>query len=335
MLGTASLRKWSAGPTLRRLGLVLVAFGLGALVVAGSLGAVRYVLTFWLYRGFPPPSMPHSVVVAGPAGATRQVPVVAPTVESITVRSPALGGYADQVYVVLPPGYASHPGQRYPVLYLLHGFPGQPVTYLDVGQVNTVEATLVAAGQMNPMIIVLPTGSRSLLADEEWANGISSGNAWETFVAHDLVNAIDTRYRTITGGRGRAIGGLSEGGYGALNIGLHHPGEFGVLESWSGYMLADHLPAVFGTSASVLAYNSPAEWITTVAPQVRAAHTYMWFYSGSNDSLAAQNVAFAAKLSALGLPHHFFLAPGKHNWGLWRPFVPQALITASEQLSHG
>jgi enterochelin esterase-like enzyme len=334
MLGTAGLRKRYAGTTLRRLSLVLVALGFGALAVAGGLGVVRYVSTFWLYRGFPPPSMPHSVVVRGPGGA-RTVPVAAPVLQSITVRSPALGGYADQVYVVLPPGYASHPGQRYPVLYLLHGFPGQPVTYLNVGQVNAVEATLVAAGRMQPMIIVLPTGSRSLLADEEWANGISSGNAWETFVARDLVNAIDARYRTIASGRGRGIGGLSEGGYGALNIGLHHPGEFRLLESWSGYMLADHLPAVFGNSATALAYNSPAKWITTAAPQVRAAHTYMWFYSGSSDSLAAQNLAFAAQLSALGLPHHFFLAPGKHNWRLWRPFVPQALITASEQLSHG
>jgi enterochelin esterase-like enzyme len=334
MLGTERLRTRCAGAGLRRLGLLLVAFGLGALVVAGGLGAVRYVSAFWLYRGFPPPSMPHSVVVHG-AGGARKVPVVAPVLQTITVRSPALGGYPDQVYVLLPPGYASHPGRRYPVLYLLHGFPGQPVQYLNVGQVGSVEATLVAARQMQPMIIVLPTGTRSLLADEEWANGITSGNAWETFVARDLVNAIDARYQTIPTGAARGIGGLSEGGYGALNIGLHHPGEFRLLESWSGYMLADHLPAVFGNSAAALAYNSPATWITTVAPQVRAAHTYTWFYSGSNDSLTAQNVAFAAKLSALGLPHHFFLAPGKHNWRLWRPFVPQALITASEQLSHG
>ncbi len=59
-------------------------------------------------------------------------------------------------------------------------------------------------------------------------------------------------------------GGLSEGGYGALNIGLHHPGEFGLLESWSGYMLADQIPAIFGPSASVLDYNSPARQVMLV-----------------------------------------------------------------------
>ncbi len=191
--------------------------------------------------GLPAAERPRSVAVSGPAGRS-QVPVVLPAVQSITVTSPALGGYADPVYVVLPPGYAGHPGQRYPVLYLLHGFPGEPLQFLNVGQVATTEATLVAAGRMKPMIVVLPTGTRSLLTDEEWANGIRPGNGWETFVARDLVNAIDARYRTIPGARGRGIAGLSEGGYGALNIGLHHPGEFSVLESWSGYMVADNIP---------------------------------------------------------------------------------------------
>jgi enterochelin esterase-like enzyme len=318
----------------RRLALGLVAAVFAALTVAGALGAIRYVSTFWLYRGFPPPSVPHSVAVRGP-GVARQVPVIPTTVQSITVRIPALGGYADPVFVVLPPGYTSHPGQRYPVLYLLHGFPGKAADFLNVGQVNVTEAALVAAGRMKPMILVVPAGTRSLLADEEWANEISSRNGWDTFVARDLVNAIDARYRTIPGGRGRAIGGLSEGGYGAFNIGLHHPGEFGLLESWSGYVLADRIPAIFGRSANVLNYNSPAKWVATVAPQVRADHTYMWFYTGASDPLAPQNRAFAAELTTLGAQHHFFLMPGRHNWQLWRGLMPQALITASDHLSHG
>ena len=321
---------------LRRPALVLLAAIFAALMVAGALGAVRYVSTFWLYRGFPPPSVPHSVAVRGPGGP-RQVPVIAPVVQNITVPSPALGGYADPVTVVLPPGYASHPGQRYPVLYLLHGFPGLPAQYLNVGQVTAAEATLVAAGRMKPVILVLPTGTRSSLGlgNTEWANGIRSGNGWETFVAHDLVKAIDARYRTIASGAARGIGGLSAGGYGALNIGLHHPGRFGLLESWSGYVRADRIPAIFGRSTSVLTYNSPSKWIGTVAPQVRADHTYIWFYNGAQDSLGPQNHAFATRLATLGVAHHYFRAPGRHNWQVWRELMPQALITASDHLNHG
>jgi enterochelin esterase-like enzyme len=328
----ADRRRPAPPPRRRWLTAVLAGLVVVTLAVAGGLGMARYISTFWLYRGFPAPTVPHSVVVPGKG---RQVPVVTPTVQSITVASPALGGYADPVWVLLPPGYASHPRQRYPVLYLLHGFPGLPVQFLNVGQVASIEATLVAVGLMKPMILVMPTGTKSFLADEEWANGITPGNAWETFVARDLVSAIDARYRTIASGRGRGIAGLSEGGYGALNIGLHHPGEFTLLESWSGYMRADRMPGIFGHSAAALAYNSPAAWIRTQAPQVRASGTYIWFYSGARDYLSRQNRAFAAELTTLGVPHHFFVGPGKHNWRLWRRYMPQALVTASEHLSHG
>ena len=318
----------------RRLVVAMSAIVLMILAVGGVVGLSRYVSTFWLYRGFAPPSAPHSVTVRG-SGGTRHVPVVLPVLQNITVRSPALGGYADPVYVLLPPGYASHPRQRYPVLYLLHGFPGQATGFLDIGQISTIEATLVAAGRMKPMIMVMPTGTRSFLADEEWANGIRRGNAWETFVARDLVNAIDAHYRTIPAARGRGIAGLSEGGYGALNIGLHHPNEFALMQSWSGYMRADHIPAIFGHGPRLMNYNSPAKWIFSVAPQLRADHTYIWFYIGAADPLLRQNRAFAADLAALGVAHRFFERPGTHNWRLWRNQMSGALITASEHLSHG
>ena len=321
-------------PVLRLVAVAVAVTTAAVLLTAGGLGAFRYVNTFALYRGFPAPSVPQSVTVAGTHGS-RQVPVVTPSVDNFTVSSPALGGYQNQVYAVLPPGYASHPQQRYPVLYLLHGVPGDPVQFLNVGQVASTEATLVAAGRMRPVILVMPSGGRSFLADTEWADSVRAGNAWETFVARDLVRAVDARYRTIASPQGRGIAGLSEGGYGALNIGLHHPGEFSLLESWSGYMIADNIPAIFGRQASVLAYNSPATWITSVAAQVRAQHTYIWFYCGSGDPFAAQNRAFAARLTVLGIGHRFFVTPGTHNWRLWRQQMPQALITASEHLGHG
>jgi enterochelin esterase-like enzyme len=323
-----ALRRWL---TAALSGLVIA-----ALAVTGGLGVTRYVSTFWLYRGFPAPRVPHSVVIHQKRGHQQvQVQVSGPVVENITVTSPALGGFADQVYVVLPPGYASNPRQRYPVLYLLHGFPGQPVQFLNVGQVAATEAALVAAGRMKPVILVMPTGTKSFLTDEEWANGISAGNQWETFVASDLVNAIDSQYRTIRSGSGRGIAGLSEGGYAALNIGLHHPGEFSLLESWSGYMMADHMKAIFGSSTALLHYNSPMLWVNSVAQQLRASRTYLWFYSGTRDYLTRQNAAFAAELQALGVDHYFFATPGRHNWALWRRYLDQALVTASGRLSHG
>lgn len=319
------LRRWPAV-----VALILV---VAALATAGVTGLSRYVSTYWAYRGFPAPAAPRSVHIRTAAGP-RTAPVVMPAVQTFSLPSRALGGYRDQVSVVLPPGYAVHRGQHYPVLYLLHGFPGVPSAFVTVGQAATTEASLVAAGQMKPMILVMPAGTRSYLTDTEWVNGIGPANAWETMVARDLVHAIDTRYRTIRAGAARGIAGLSEGGYGALNIGLHHPGEFGLLESWSGYMLAQPFRSVFGTSARRLAYNSPAQFVGSASAAIRADHTFVWFYSGAADPLAAQNRAFAAQLAALGIAHHFYLRPGGHTWGMWRSQIRSALITASEHLSH-
>ena len=71
------------------------------------------------------------------------------------------------------------------------------------------------------------------------------------------------------------------------------------------------------------------------APQLRASHTYIWFYIGSQDSLARQNAAFATELGGLGVSYHFFERPGWHSWRLWRSQMAQALITASGHFSHG
>jgi len=332
-------RRGAGGPGLsagrRRLAVALLIVTCLAVAVPGTIGAVRYAVTFWLYRGFPAPVAPQSVSKEGSGGTTVRVKVVPAAEQTIDVVSPALGGYRDKVDIVLPPGYASQPARRYPVLYLLHGVPGAPSNFLTIGGIAADEATLVAEGRMQPLILVMPTGSRSFLADEEWANGVHTGNAWETFVARDLVQAIDAHYRTIAAGAGRGLAGLSEGGYGALNIGLHHPGEFGLLESWSGYMMADDIPAIFGRSRALLSYNSPADEVFTVAPRLIAANTYIWFYCGKSDELADQNRNFDAELTSLGIAHHFFEWTGTHNWALWRTLMPQALITASEHLRHG
>jgi enterochelin esterase-like enzyme len=237
------------------------------------------------------------------------------------------------VVVYLPPGYSSDPTRRYPVLYLLHGFPGRPAAFLLTVRAGVVDDILAAKGRQ-PLILVMPFGSTGTFTDKEWANGIRANEGWETFVARDLVQAIDSRYRTIPTGAGRALGGLSEGGYGALNIGLHHPGEFRVLESWSGYEKADNLRAIFGGKPDLLTLNSPLQTLAAVAPELRRAHTYVWFYSGTTDRLRGQNKDFAAALARVGIAHRFFMVRGGHNWGLWRGEASLALLAAATHLGH-
>jgi S-formylglutathione hydrolase FrmB len=285
----------------------------------GLFGTGRYVRNYWLYRGFPPPHDPGFVTAHG-------------TTERLYVSSAPLGGRRQPVDVYLPPGYAAHPARRYPVLYLLHGVPGRPGAFLQTVRTGVVEDILVARHRLRPMILVMPFGSTGSFTDEEWADGIGAGSRWETFVARDLVRAIDARYRTVPSGSARAIGGLSEGGYGALNIALHHPGEFRVAESWSGYERAADLRPIFGHRTDLLHWNSPLEHLPAVAAKLRADRAYFWFYSGSKDRLRMQNIAFARLLAREGIPHHFYLVRGGHNWALWRGQAFRALLAASRRL---
>jgi enterochelin esterase-like enzyme len=315
-------------PTVARLPghrLVVPVAAAGALLLflaVGLMGLYRYLDAYWLYRGFPPPRDPGFVRQAG-------------SLQTIHVPSAAIGGRSQQVVVYLPPGYAQSTTQRYPVLYLLHGFPGDPAGFVRTVRVGVVEDTLLAKHQMRPMIIVMPFGSTGIFTDKEWANGIHAGEGWETFLARDVVNAVDARYRTLRSGAGRALGGLSEGGYASLNIGLHHPAEFHVLESWSGYQKADNVKSIFGGRQALLAANSPLLTLPRVAPELRREGAYVWFYTGRQDGLKKQNARFAAELARLRVKHLFFLVDGGHNWALWRGNAWQAIEVASAHLAHG
>jgi enterochelin esterase-like enzyme len=297
----------------------LLGLALAGVVAVGIVGSVGYVLNFWRYRGFPPPKDPAFVHEVG-------------VTQRFYVASAALGGRSQPVDVYLPPGYASNPQRRYPVMYLLHGFPGRPGAFLRTVRMGVVEDVLLAKHRIRPFILVMPFGSTGTFTDKEWANGVGQNQGWETFVARDLVRAVDTRYRTIARGAGRVVAGLSEGGYGALNIGLHHPGEFKVLESWSGYERADNLKSIFGGDRALLAANSPLVTLPHAAAALRRDRTYVWGYSGTTDSFRGQNAEFVRELARAGIPHRFRLVRGGHNWSIWRAQAANALLVASHHV---
>jgi enterochelin esterase-like enzyme len=300
-----------------RTGVALAA--LATFIAIGSFGLYRYLDNYWVYRGFAPPRDPAFVRVHGRA-------------VRFDVVSAALGGRRQPVDVYLPPGYAAHPHERYPALYLLHGEPGRPGAFLETVRLGVVEDELTALHRARPMILVMPFGSTGSFVDKEWANGIRPHEGWETFVARDLVRVIDTRFRTIRSASARGIGGLSEGGYGAINIAVHHPGEFHLVESWSGYERADDLGSIFGHEQSLLVRNTPLDTLTSAAPALKRTGTFFWLYTGRDDHFFAQNTAFASLLGRVGIAHRFRIVHGGHNWALWRGNAADAYLAASRHL---
>jgi Putative esterase len=146
----------------------------------------------------------------------------------------------------------------------------------------------------------------------------------------DVVRDVDARFATAADRRHRAIAGLSEGGYGALNITLHHLGIFSVAESWSGYFR--HTPtSVFAhASAAQLRANSPADYVPAMAARIRRLGLRAWLYQGRTESHSPVAIrAFSAELHAAGADVHYGFFPGGHDWGLWRAQAPRMLLAAS------
>ena len=262
----------------------LIAAAVTAFLAVGIVGAYRYVDNYWAYRGFAKPHDPAYVTARG-------------TTLRLTVASAALGGRRQSVDVYLPPGYGAHPSRRYPVLYLLHGEPGRPGAFLSTVRIGVVEDELVALRRARPLILVMPFGSTGTFTDKEWANGIRPHEGWETFVARDLVRAIDRRFRTIPHGYARGIGGLSEGGYGAVNIAIHHPEEFGLVESWSGYETLDPLTSIFGHDRLLVRANTPLETLPAAALQ-----TAPYQSNGTESCFASSSSGSASATRGPGMP---------------------------------
>jgi putative tributyrin esterase len=140
--------------------------------------------------------------------------------------SAAIGGRL-HFEVYLPPGY-DQSSQRYPVVYVLHGLPSSASAYTSL---RFVERALDASGRA--AIVVVPQGARSGESDPEYLDR-GPGDRWGTAIAAELPRIVDHRFRTIPSRSARALIGISAGGYGAMQLALHHLDEFSVVESWSG-----------------------------------------------------------------------------------------------------
>lgn len=283
---------------------------------AGIYGLTRYVADYERYRGFPPPA--HVASIA--AGTLRTVRFLSPALH----RSATYALY-------LPPGYAAaaRAGARYPVLYLLHAPPGSPTGYVTIGALQVRMDMLIAAHEIKPFIVAIPDGHTSVDGnDTEWAN--AEAGRYEDFVL-DVVHAVDRRWATLPARADRAIAGLSEGGYGAANVTLHHLRTFGTFESWSGYFTQTPTQSFAGASQALLAANSPNDYVAALAPALRRLPTYAFLYRGTRDRITshADTVTFAARFRAAGGHVAWAEYPGAHNWTLWRAHLPQMLRFAS------
>lgn len=252
-------------------------------------------------------------------------PVWAFQTRVVTIPSAAMH-QSFQATVVLPDQYArGKAGDRFPVIYLLHGSGGD---YTDW----TTNTHIGKLADRHHVILVMPDGGH-----ESWYidSPVDPRSRYETYVGTEVVAYIDMHFRTIAAKRGRAITGLSMGGFGALHIALSRPDAFGAAGSISGAVdprgCEDEpgIDQVFGDPARHADFwNNEA--IVEHASSFGNAHIALTIDCGVNDPLVQSNRMLHERLVQLGVPHDYAERPGGHTWTYWDNAVQyQVLFFAS------
>jgi enterochelin esterase-like enzyme len=206
-------------------------------------------------------------------------------------------------FVYTPPGYNPKARQKYPVLYLLHGFSDAADGWSTVGKANFILDTLIASGKAKPMIVVMTLGYGNMAVLKGVRNPELSAQSYDLFqkaLLTEVIPQIEANYPVSKKREDRAIAGLSMGGHESLFIGLAHPELF----AWIGTFSA-------GLNAKAIAELPPTN-------AQKANLRLLWMACGVDDALLKPNQTVIATLKSEGLPVTAIETPGHHQWPVWR-----------------
>lgn len=267
---------------------------------------------------------------------------------ALVVKTAALPDPAN-IYILLPPGYSSHPHRRYPVFYLLHGTSGTASDWTRQGNAQKV----IGSRQLITVMpdIALGDGGGGWCTD--WPNG---AQRWETFHIDQLLPWVQSNLRTINKRSERAIAGLSQGGFCSMSYAARHPDLFGIALGYSGapeiyYDPQERLGAMAIINATEVGLDSvPPDtffgnpftdginWAAhdpaTLAENLRWTRMYMYWGNGEpgpydkgtpspaaigiEGAVSQDNIAFRGRLDSLGIRAYFDpYGPGTHSWPYW------------------
>jgi len=243
------------------------------------------------------------------------------TVSKVWYHS-GIAGMNRRLTVYTPASYNGK--KKLPVLYVLHGIGGDEDAWVTQGRACQILDNLIADGKAVPMIVVFTNGNISQeAAPLENSTGYTrpttalpntmDGKFEQSFP--EIVNFIDSHYRTIAKKQSRAICGLSMGGWHTLYISVNYPKMF----NYSGMF-----------SAAVGVHDLPSSPIYEdldgkLADYFAAKPALLWIGCGNTDFLYKNNADFRAKLDAAGYTYTYRESDGGHIWRNWRIYLSEFL----------
>jgi enterochelin esterase-like enzyme len=268
-----------------------------------------------------PPATPRPTATPLPLVVSRVSSplqlVNAPYVESPPPNTPCNGqgtvfnsrfpsdvaGPSRAYHVYLPPCYGRD-GRVYPVLYLIHGSIQSDSHWLELGLAEAADAG-INSGRWPPFIAIMPFSGQ--------LGNLTSGGpkSIEGITLNYLLPYVDSAYCSWPEADGRAIGGISRGGYWALEIAINNPQYFS---------------AVAGHSSHLRLQTDPEKYNPLVTyAKANLSRLRIWLDRGEKDFLRPGQEQFHESLSAAGIPHEYQVNPGGHNESYWAAHLVEYL----------
>lgn len=223
--------------------------------------------------------------------------------------------------VVIKPGSYKKKANRFPVVYLLHGYDGWYSNWI------IREPRLKEYADTYQLIIVCPDGAKS-----SWYfdSPLDTAYRYETYIGTEVVRYIDHHYRTLADKKHRAITGLSMGGHGALFLALRHPDIFGAAGSMSGGLNMKEVGYRFDVPLRIGdTLNYPQNWndysVTGIISEYTSTPVAIIFDCGISDIFIEGNRRLHQEMLARKIPHEYTERPGLHDWAYWRNSVAYQL----------
>ena len=244
------------------------------------------------------------------------------TVRKMWYESRTLG-MNRRITVYTPAGYEDS-DENYPVLYLLHGMGGDENAWSELGRATQILDNMIAEGKVAPMIVVMPNGNAALQAapgESYLGFTIPTMQLPKTmegsFETHfpELVDFVDSHFRTVKEKKGRAIAGLSMGGFHAMQISKEYPDMFEYVGLFSAAIMPDkHVK-------SPIYDNLEAK----IRRQFEAKPTLYWIAIGKDDFLYEANKEYRKILDEKGYDYKYYETPEGHIWKNWRIYLTEFL----------
>ena len=228
------------------------------------------------------------------------------------------GDSARPYYVYLPPSYDKEPDRTFPVLYLLHGGFGDYTDWVAQGHVDQTADSLINAGKMKEMVIVMPDGRYR--DNTMWLN--MQGHRGEDNFFSELIPYIESTYRAGGAPSRRAIAGLSLGGDASVVYSVNHPDDFCALYAMSSYLFpVDSFinPATEWLEMPV-AVNAPYKKILNAddASLAKLKKLHWFIDCGDKDFTYDSNIRLIDALRTRRIPYEFRVRSGGHEWPYWQ-----------------